>query len=183
MAENMDEEDMDDFTRENGELIVTVVKCQDLFDCDQKYSGYFGPMSHDDIDPYVEIRPSWAEPNSSKASSKTKDLNGAGRNPNFLEKLNGKATLTFQFVKGNIKDDEDVKLSITVNDANKLTKPAFIGSCEWTIPNKVFRYKMTKDSPPLTFTENLKITTKCKSLKQNKRYKKYFKTKIKDEQN
>ncbi len=41
MAENMAEEDMDDFTRENGELIVTVVKCQDLFDCDQKYSGYF----------------------------------------------------------------------------------------------------------------------------------------------
>ena len=60
MAKNMDEEDMDDFTRENGELIVTVVKCQDLFDCDQKYSGYFGSMSHDDIDPYVEIRrPGW----------------------------------------------------------------------------------------------------------------------------
>ena len=32
MAKNMDEEDMDD-SHENGELIVTVVKCQDLFDC------------------------------------------------------------------------------------------------------------------------------------------------------
>lgn len=168
------DDDVEFFSREDGDIIVTIVKCEDLFDADQKSSGLFGSMSSDEIDPYVEIRPSWLPAGSSKSSSKTKSLNGAGRNPNFLEKLKSKATLTFKFVKGDTKDDEDVKLFITVNDANMLSKPAFIGNCEWTIPNKVFRYKATKDAKPLTFTETLSIKTKKKKL--TKKYKKYFKS-------
>ena len=91
---------MEFFSREDGEVIVTVVKCEDLFDCDQKNAGLFGSMSTDEIDPYVQIRPSWLPEDSSKSASRTKALNGAGRNPQFLEKLKDKATLSFRFKKG-----------------------------------------------------------------------------------
>ena len=51
--------------------------------------------------------------------------------------------------------------------------PAFIGECKWTIPNKVFAHKATKDSLPLEFAEKLNIKTKYNKLKK---YKKYFKS-------
>ena len=126
-------------------------------------------MSHDDIDPYVEIRPS-CNPIVAK-HLKTKDLNGAGRNPTF-GKVNGKYLASI--CKGNIKDDEDVKLSITVN-VNKLTKPAFIGSC-----NGQYRTKFSDMTRFSTFNV-LKILRlqQGKSLKQNKRYKKYLKIDVK----
>ena len=164
---------MEFFSREDGEVIVTVVKCEDLFDCDQKNAGLFGSMSTDEIDPYVQIRPSWLPEDSSKSASRTKALNGAGRNPQFLEKLKDKATLSFRFKKGQIKDDEPVHLFFTVYDSNMFGGPAFIGECKWTIPNKVFARKTTKDSLPLEFAEKLNIRTKHNKLKK---YKKYFKS-------
>ena len=167
MSTEMDD-DTEFFSREDGEVIVTVVKCDNLFDCDQKNAGLFGSMSTDEIDPYVQIRPSWLPKDSSKSASRTKALDGAGRNPQFLEKLKDKATLSFRFKKGTVNDDEPVQLFFTVYDSNMFGGPAFIGECTWTIPNDVFAHKASNPSP-LEFVEKLNIKTKYKNLKKNKK--------------
>ena len=44
--------------------------------------------------------------------------------------------------------------------------PAFIGECKWTIPNKVFARKTTKDSLPLEFAEKTKHQNEAQQLEE-----------------